>query len=805
MAILQRRFLSYLKAILKGAGDAPDQAWRHDPVLGVIAPDLAEATAGGFRLSGREAATAAAAGTPLRALGSVFADGILLGGVAPETERRIVALKLGFPHMPATTAAVVTQGFGIRIAQGDVLDVYASHGLSRDTKPFARSWDFERINRRAEGLSAALSAPGGPAALHFATRCSAVLAWLRAAHGDRSAVLAELPMKRSLFFHWWGCFRHLGLLGLADPGPELFRHSKVGPAREARIVVDRLQHPERPDSFYVGRLAAQGVCVKRNAVAKILAKWDLAAWSPAFVSDLERLETDEWNGPAPAPAPPSLPPPRLAEELFARLLTAAADHPLPFAAPGLPVLWAYLEELGIVPLLAAMGLTAPEGRERYSWLDLLLFDIGRRFLGVPTLTAACEREGPELPWFAHLYSPPCNDTVLAGLARISEEQVAQLRAWLVERLAQLGLGSGKRIAFDFHQIDLDVLLGRLRGFGKGPSAKKKLCWTAFRPHIAWDVENGTLLVAEFRKGSARGTTTVRRFVGDYILPVFRGLFETVYLDSEYTGKDVWTFVLDGDTGMGAVLTACLRQNSLVRKARDAFLADNEGKPGFWRQHDDKHEFTAETFPLRWSPPDSKENAPKLELSCVVKRNVLNGRLRVFGSSREAVTSEEILRDYSSRWTVENGIKDLIASYCLDACPGTEPHHVDVHFLVTTICRTLYRMVERDLGGKLSNPDGTVKTLDRMRDILFRQGAATLAREGDELVVRFLGPYRVNPTNMLRDWFGTVAQRHRDGIALLGGMRLRFELQPPRGEEYHNTGRKVDLAETKNCGENPGNA
>ena len=118
--------------------------------------------------------------------------------------------------------------------------------------------------------------------------------------------------------------------------------------------------------------------------------------------------------------------------------------------------------------------------------------------------------------------------------------------------------------------------------------------------------------------------------------------------------------------------------------------------------------------------------------------------------------------------------------------------------------TLYRMVERDLGGQLTNPDGTVRTLDRMRDILFRQGAATLARDGDDLVVRFLSPYRVDPTNMLRDWFGTVARRHCDGIALLGGMRLRFELQPPRGEEYHNTGRKVDLAEMKTAGEDPRN-
>ena len=158
MAVLQQRFLGYLKAMLEGAGEVPDDTWRHDPVLALIAPDLAEATGGGFRLSGREAAVATAAGTALDALGSVFADGILREGIEPETERRVVALKLGFPHMPATTAAVVMRGFGIGIGHGDALDVYASHGLSRGFRLLARTGDFEQINRRGEGLAAALAA-----------------------------------------------------------------------------------------------------------------------------------------------------------------------------------------------------------------------------------------------------------------------------------------------------------------------------------------------------------------------------------------------------------------------------------------------------------------------------------------------------------------------------------------------------------------------------------------------------------------------------------------------------------------------
>jgi hypothetical protein len=530
----------------------------------------------------------------------------------------------------------------------------------------------------------------------------------------------------------------------------------------------------------------------------VFVKWNIDTWNSAFVSNLKRLESDdhqEDEGDKTVLRSTHVPP-RYVEEKFWELLRGIEHHPVSLSAPGLPMLWAYIEELGLLPLLHQMQLTVPAGKEHYSWFDVLLFDIGRRFIGISTLSAACESAPPELAWFAHLYAPPCNDTILDGLTRISEKQVVQLRKWLVNRLAELGLGTGKRIAFDFHQIDLDVLRSRLREFGKGPSPKKKLCCTGFRPHVAWDVENNTLLAAEFRKSSARGTTTVRRFTTDYIVPVFQHLFETVYIDSEYTGKDVWNFILDAKSGMGAELTACLKQNRLVKKARDRFLVNNEGRHGFWAYYDDDHCYTIDTFPITWKYASSSGEEQELQLNCVVKRNTNNGRLRCFGSSKKGRNSAEILRDYSSRWVIENGIKDLIQSYFMDRCPGTRPHAVDVHFLVTTICRTLYRMIERDLAESVCNPDGTRKTLDRMRDMLFRHGAATLRKEDNRLMISCLTSYRVKHTKMLNQWISKITQRYNGGLNILGGLSLQYELNPPRGEEYKNSGVKIDLSSGK---------
>jgi hypothetical protein len=357
-------------------------------------------------------------------------------------------------------------------------------------------------------------------------------------------------------------------------------------------------------------------------------------------------------------------------------------------------------------------------------------------------------------------------------------------------MVDLQLIRGPNLGLDFHHIDLDVELERLREFGKGPSPKKKICHSGFRPHIAWDLDSGTLVVAEFRKASARGTTTVQRFVRDWIAPPFDQLFDSVYVDSEYTARHVWQFLLDEQEGMGVQLTACLKQNAWVRKHRDAFVRAHENDPSFWCYYDTDHVYSRETFDLVWDYPGRDgESKRSLKLVCVVKKNIHNGKFRCFGTSKHQLTAAEILSDYSHRWVIENGIKDLVTSYYLDQCPGTEPHAVDVHFLLVSLCHCLYRMIVRDLSPCLSNPDGTTKWLQTSREMLFRQGSARVRRNGDTLEVHFENAYSPARTEQYRRWFEQIHERTGDGISLLGGLKLRFILRPPHGDEHRNSHRK----------------
>mgnify|MGYP000586719788 CR=1 FL=1 len=102
------------------------------------------------------------------------------------------------------------------------------------------------------------------------------------------------------------------------------------------------------------------------------------------------------------------------------------------------------------------------------------------------------------------------------------------------------------------------------------------------------------------------------------------------------------------------------------------------------------------------------------------------------------------------------------------------------------------MIEQDLGKDVKNPDKSSITLATMRDMLFRQGSAEITRTEDGLVVSFLHPYRLKQTNILKNWFYKISQRHKNGLSILGGQKLTFKLLAPHGEEFRNSGEKAEF-------------
>jgi hypothetical protein len=730
------------------------------------------------------------------AAAAAFAAGVVDETIDPQVERKVVAMKEGFPSLPATTCATILRGLGGDVQHEQVLAIYGSYGMSRSTKDLAETADFTGLNRRAHRLQQLIHADSRQERHAVHARYLAMHAYVTAPASRREQAIAQSGLSRSLFFYYWKTFQRYGLLGLVERARETFRRSKIGLGNEAKLVIDRLRRPTEPNSFFTDRLKSQGISTNDSTVIKIFGKWKVKEYRCEFVDNLERLDTSDEGATEEEEQIPEEKPQRWVDTNFLVQLNGLRTSSAPVDAPGLFTLWCYLDELGIFPLLQSLGLTGGGSEKGYSWFDLFLLDVARTFYGIASHSRTCDHEERSIPFFSHLLALPCNDSFLSGLASITEEQICTLRRWLVRRGKQLGVLEGKRVGMDFHQIDREVWIPELRNFGKGPSPKKKLCYNGFRPHIAWDLETGCIVAAEFRKSSARGTSTVKRFTNDYLMPEFKNLFDCVYVDSEYTGKSVWEFILDAN-GMNAHLTACLKQNPFVKRARDAFLNAHAHRDDFWRYYDDEHVYADGIFPLVWSADtdthqEDQQAAPEFRLNCVVKKNIKTGSYRCFGSSRSIESPVDVLNDYSHRWKIENGIKDLVRSYFLDQCPGTNPHQVDVHFFIVTVCRLLYRMIERDLGERLCNPDGSVKTLQTMRDVLFRQGPARVQLVEDTIQFHYQDSFSQERTELLEHWFDRLRDRHADGLQMLDGFKLSFHLRVARGEEHRNAFRKARL-------------
>ena len=731
---------------------------------------------------------------------SQFDNGILNQFVNKDIERKVITLKKGFPSLPATKASIILKGFQYNLETDDILSIYASHGFAQGMKNLVEHFDFKDINRRVANLAQLISQGANSENVKkVQLRYLTIRKYLTAETKEREMIIKSSGLKRSLFFFYWKNFNKYGLLGLIDKGNEVFRESKMGLDNEAKIIIDKIQYPDRKENFYVKMLKTKGIVIERSSISKIFSKWKIVNYKSEFVSNLKRLESyvDDEIEKLDNDYESANDVERYVDINYIKLLKGTSKQGVYVDAPGIFILWVYIEELGIYPMIKKLGLIDSNGKG-YSWFDHFLLNIARIFYGISSYSRTCEHESPIFYLFSHLVSLPCNDSFLNGLGRIKEDQVFELQKWLVNRIKELGIINGQRLAFDFKQIDIDVELGNLRQIGKGPSPKKKVCYSGFRPHIAWDLDTGSIIIAEFRKSSARGTTTVKRFVKDFLsIKSFKNSFKEIYVDSEYTGKDVWNFILDNN-GMNADITACLKQNKFVKKARDQFLFEQSNNDDFWCFYDEKHVFSSKTFTLSWEYQINHDPIEKktFTLYCVVKKNIKDGKLRCFGTSKKGMTPKEILEDYSHRWIIENGIKDLVQSYFLDNCPGTKPHHVNIHFLIVSICRQIYSLIQRDLGTFIKNHNESVKSLNTMRDLLFRQGSASVSLKQDCLEIKYMNSYSPKLTQELNNLYKKIYERTPNGLSILGGLQLKFVLKPPISEEHKNGMKKVPLSTLK---------
>ena len=563
----------------------------------------------------------------------------------------------------------------------------------------------------------------------------------------------------------------LGLLGLVDRSRTPFRNSKLGFAEEGRIILSKIQKPKKDEVYYLKILTSKNIQVGPTCITNIFTRWNVSQFRSQFKGDLQRLlepEKKETYEIEQLPAAGSI---RL-DLGFISFVKDLDRQPTPIANPGIFVFLPYLNQLKIFEKASTLMDLDPD--RGYSWFSLLVLNIGRILGGLSSLSKACLTHELSLPLMAGLVAMPCKDSFLNKLAIIDEAQLLQLRQYLTQVAKQHQLIKGKRIALDFKMSDFTGDDVELKNIGKAPSPKRKICFPGFRPHLAWDVDTGAPISLEFRNGKARASTTIKRFIRELVQQSLGNhSVEHLYLDSEYTAEHVWKFIVDPDKGIGADLTMCIKQNRRVKKFINSFLQTNPT----WLFYDEDHTYSEQTFQI----PIKQTNQT---LQCVLKRKESTGQLRCFGSTLKGLGSMGILEEYRIRWTIENGIKDLVANYFFNNIPGIDPHRINIHYFVVTLARILYEMLCQEYE-QSRNPDGSKKTIDTLRPEFITGSNAILSRVNNELIVKWKDHYPEKQHETLQSLFDALNEKSRQGLPFLGGLGLRFEISPPRSEELHN--------------------
>lgn len=145
--------------------------------------------------------------------------------------------------------------------------------------------------------------------------------------------------------------------------------------------------------------------IDRSLVSKIFSRWKVTEFWSVFISNLDRLENIS------EPVKDDIVVTECREKVeryvdanFIEWLKGIGQRGIYIDAPGLLVLWSYVEELGLHKVLEGMGLmTTCNG---YSWFDSFLINVGRIFNGITNYYRACKHEEPSLSFFSHLVKLP---------------------------------------------------------------------------------------------------------------------------------------------------------------------------------------------------------------------------------------------------------------------------------------------------------------------------------------------------------------------------------------------------------------
>ena len=397
-------------------------------------------------------------------------------------------------------------------------------------------------------------------------------------------------------------------------------------------------------------------------------------------------------------------------ELICKKMRTHAYH---LCDPGPLLLAPFLNDLGIVQAMESYGPPRLRGKEL---TNLALLNVFRILGGYRRINHLSNNRDRSVALASGLGIFGTRSRYYQDTLDFKFYQLHALRCDLVRRAKELGIIEGMKIAFDFHLKQFFGKHSKEKGLGKGPDKSGNLV-PGFRPHVAWDLATNTILSMSYYHGGVRAPGIVEQYCEQHIFPLFdpRAIRE-IYMYSEYTKEATLQYFKQVRCPNGDVYL-CLKKNKQIKKLIVPALATEKG----WEKYDNDDEIKAIVVTL----PKTR-----LPLKIVILRDLETRKnIRCFGSTNIDLSSEDLLKKYSYRWLVENGLKDLVHSYFLDEMYGSDPEKIEFEFYCVMIARLTYEYFLKELGGEhYHHEDGNKTTLNTMRNLLFEKRNFTLEQD-----------------------------------------------------------------------------
>lgn len=652
---------------------------------------------------------------------------------SPNLERLILIVSNARPSLSLQAMLRVAEAVPITQQVADIesiSQILASYGRSPSDQPADREF-WDRIQRTLNELARLKERPlqgrnkNQRKKTFFLDRdpCHKRLELLRELFFDRSKGIKETCLQYGIaptsYYRLVQGYRLFGPWAVIPanlPGKE-----SMSSETELTIILEKLRHPywSAPQIVKILNLRCS-----RFAVNRIFSRWGLTEKNryPVALDQYcpgERpIEDEPFTSITSAYhlySEQSLVESRRINRHFELICKKMKTHAYHLCDPGPLLLAPFVNELGIVQAMESYGPPRLRGKELS---NLALLNVFRILGGYRRINHLSNNRDRSVALASGLGMFGTRSRYYEDTIEFKFEQLHALRCDLINRAKELGLIEGIKIAFDFHFKPFYGNHSKEKGLGKGPDKSGDLV-PGFRPHVAWDLVANTILSMTYYHGGVRAPGIVEQYCEQHIFPLFdpRAIQE-IYMDSEYTKEATVQYFKRVRCPNGDVYL-CLKKNKQIKKLIAPALAEEQG----WEKCDDEDEIKA-----------IKVKLPKtqLPLKIVILRDLKTGKnIRCFGSTNTQLTSEDLLKKYSYRWLIENGLKDLVYSYFLDEMYGNDPEKIEFEFYCVMVARLTYEYFLKDLGGEHHcHEDGNKTTLYTMRNLLFEKRNFTLEQQSN---------------------------------------------------------------------------